>query len=455
MKLISLTIRNFMPYKGDQEIAFPVHGQRNVVVIHGDNMRGKTSLLNAIRWALYGQALDRHLNPIPENLLLNKDAAKEGDFDVEVKLQLEHEGAQYEIVRTLKRKPLVHNPTDKDHFTHERMIRRTGAPVPDEQFEHEVNRILPRSVARFSLFDGELLQEYEKLVAEASAEESHKIKEAIEMALGVPTLINGRDHLRLLLQRAQNQFRREGEKDSQHAKLIQETVEDLEHATAECDKLDRLFKGSTAERDTLAEELSQVERAESVKAKIEENRSQQRGVTDARNRASARRAELSSEAWRALIATGVARRKQELEGQLVREQTRIEDEVQQRVERQLKMVSLRSGVCALCGDKMTDNARHALEHGGITESLSTSATTSLMDSGVASAVQQLGKLRALHDDGVGDEIVQAERELDRAAIEINRLKLRERDLLSQIPGVDLADIGRKRDRLSLLQKEVG
>ena len=35
-----------------------------VMLVFGANMRGKTSLLNAIRWALFGRALDRHSRDI-------------------------------------------------------------------------------------------------------------------------------------------------------------------------------------------------------------------------------------------------------------------------------------------------------------------------------------------------------------------------------------------------------
>ena len=65
MKLVSLSMSNFMPYKGTNEIVFPKADFRNVMVIFGDNMRGKTSLLNALRWVFYGKAMGRHLREIP------------------------------------------------------------------------------------------------------------------------------------------------------------------------------------------------------------------------------------------------------------------------------------------------------------------------------------------------------------------------------------------------------
>ena len=53
MKLHSITMKNFMPYKGQARVEFPQDEFRNVMLVFGDNMRGKTSLLNALRWGFY------------------------------------------------------------------------------------------------------------------------------------------------------------------------------------------------------------------------------------------------------------------------------------------------------------------------------------------------------------------------------------------------------------------
>ena len=50
-----------------------------VLIIFGENMHGKTSLLNAVRWALYGEALDRQKRIVPNEKLLNTDAETDGE----------------------------------------------------------------------------------------------------------------------------------------------------------------------------------------------------------------------------------------------------------------------------------------------------------------------------------------------------------------------------------------
>src|SRR5690606_28085066 len=86
MILEELVIQNFRQYYGRQVIEFASDPQRNVTVIHGENGAGKTALLNALTWCLYGI-----INlPHPERIL-NERAAEElqeGDVaDVRVVLR--------------------------------------------------------------------------------------------------------------------------------------------------------------------------------------------------------------------------------------------------------------------------------------------------------------------------------------------------------------------------------
>ena len=73
MKLVRLTMKNFMPYKDLAVIDFPKDESQNVMLVFGDNMRGKTSLLNALRWGFYEKALGRHSRLIPLIDIVNKD----------------------------------------------------------------------------------------------------------------------------------------------------------------------------------------------------------------------------------------------------------------------------------------------------------------------------------------------------------------------------------------------
>ena len=104
MKFVSLHLNNWLPYRGEQHLEFPMDDHRNILVIFGENMNGKTSLLNAVRWALYGKARNRQKRVIADKDLMNIDALKNGEDSFWVKLAIEADGSEYLIERrvTLK-----------------------------------------------------------------------------------------------------------------------------------------------------------------------------------------------------------------------------------------------------------------------------------------------------------------------------------------------------------------
>lgn len=53
MILKSLRLENFRTYRGPEQIDF-AHGDKNVTIIQGNNEVGKTTIMNAITWCLYG-----------------------------------------------------------------------------------------------------------------------------------------------------------------------------------------------------------------------------------------------------------------------------------------------------------------------------------------------------------------------------------------------------------------
>jgi DNA sulfur modification protein DndD len=201
MKLKELTINNFMPYKGEQKIDFPQNETRNVMLLFGDNMRGKTSFLNAMRWGFYGSAVGRHLRAIPRINLVNIESATEGDWSMSIMLKFSDAGKEYEIRRRIEKKLHVSVPKQDADFEENISLRIDGSAITGDKVENSINQVVPEEISRFFLFDGELLQEYENLLIEES-EQGEKIKDHIEQALGVPALIHGRDEFNSLLKDA-------------------------------------------------------------------------------------------------------------------------------------------------------------------------------------------------------------------------------------------------------------
>ena len=141
MKLTTLSMKNFMPFRGVQQMTFPADAQQNVMVVFGDNMRGKTSLLNALRWGFYGAAMTRHLRPIETHQIHNRDAAAERDWEFEVVIEFEADGHAYELRRKATKKSLVATPERAEDFEVVLGLSRDGSPLPAYQIASEINRM--------------------------------------------------------------------------------------------------------------------------------------------------------------------------------------------------------------------------------------------------------------------------------------------------------------------------
>ena len=207
MKLHSLTARNFMPYKGEMELTFPQDEQRNVMIVFGDNMRGKTSILNAIRWAFYGEALGRHSRPIRTSRHCQQRRRLGGRLEGGSPRQIRRQWLRLRSSSGRRPQAAGCHALETRRLYHSQIhLTRDGSVVSGDQVDAEIGLIAPKQISRFFLFDGELLQEYETLLIEDS-QQGQQIKEAIEQVLGVPALTNGRVDVQTILKHARKDVR--------------------------------------------------------------------------------------------------------------------------------------------------------------------------------------------------------------------------------------------------------
>jgi DNA sulfur modification protein DndD len=102
-----MILKNFGPYEGTQTIDFT--DRSGVTIFWGNNGRGKTTLLNAFRYALFG-VVQRRSGPL-KNLseMENIEAASEGEHGFSVALEMTNDSDRYRLVRELKLRDGVTN----------------------------------------------------------------------------------------------------------------------------------------------------------------------------------------------------------------------------------------------------------------------------------------------------------------------------------------------------------
>ena len=445
-----------MPYKGEMELMFPQDEQRNVMIVFGDNMRGKTSILNAVRWAFYGEAVGRHSRPIPLQEIVNKDAALADDWRVEVHVKFDANGHTYDLRRVAERRQMVATPSKPEDFSRSIYLTRDGSAVSGDQVEAEIGLIAPKQISRFFLFDGELLQEYETLLIEDS-QQGQQIKEAIEQVLGVPALTNGRVDIQTILKRAQ----RRQNADLKQIAGLEKQAERLAELTGKIDAIDRDLEDLNAklkkvreERTTLDDEVEAAQSVIGAKATLDAKLGEQKALIEDCERKEAERLDLLSKAWKDLIDTQLQIRRDQLE----RRRKELMDSIKKRSGLAQKVSDLQQLLdtreCPTCEQVLSDERRSQ-----IGESLGKAETELQSIDDSSAALQeisgQLDALSKIRGINAKDRLRQAEKDLQGYNVRLTQIENAIEHLRDEIAGYDTAEIARKRVLLSEKIKEEG
>lgn len=261
LRINSIEVENFGPYKGHQTIELPP--EDGVSIIFGENMRGKTMLLNSIRYALFGRILSRGSREIPLQQMINWESREEGNDSLRVTLNLQNENDVFRLVRSYEPKDNVAQARDESDFVEQVYLVKNGDVLGPEEREEELNRIMPEQISRFFLFDGELLQQYEELLFDGS-NMGRRIREAIERILGLPVLTNGRADLKELLEDAEKQESAAAQRNNKTQELG--------------NQLERLTQNRSHHQGELKELRKELSKLKEKKSKVQEKRMRQEAI---------------------------------------------------------------------------------------------------------------------------------------------------------------------------------
>ena len=435
LKLRSLEVAGFGPFADTQVLEFP--DKPGVTVIYGENMRGKSSLLNAIRFAFFGEVLGRASQATRIHSLSNRELAQQGQYGFSVSLGFEHNGVNYELLRECR--PRVTRPQSDSDYDSDMLLRRDSAIVSPDECDKTLQQVFPSEVSRFFLFDGELLREYEELLSNES-ETARKISLAIERILGVPILRRAKAHLTLLSDEADRQAGVAATRNQNTQAIGNALKAATEQKQAHQKELVRL----EAEHEALVQKRGQLQRyLMSVKKYA--------SILDERDRAVARREQAGVEeagafsdlqramtdAWRTLLANHV---------QQAREVAQRDAEEQvQNLTLDLRRRAASDSHCEVClqaiDSKTRKLLRNSLGAAGPVNSLSQAIVrlanlNKFQDKDVRGEVSQLSKrLRDLRIEqaALADQIAEQNAELSQADPETMRRN--ERSYVEIIEGV--------------------
>jgi DNA sulfur modification protein DndD len=445
MRILSLELRNFMPFKGVQSMNFPSDDFQNVALIYGDNMRGKTSLLNAMRWALYGEAKDRYGKRIALHKLINVDAVDEGDGDMEVSLSFEHDGKRYDISRVARRRAGVSRPQKPEDMRVEPLMRVDREPIRADLVVHQINQFIPEQVSRFFLFDGELLQEYENLLVDEH-KQGERIKEAIEQVLGVPALMNARVDLKQLRKPLDKAFLREASLKGNAGLFLEQLAVLQEEGERKEDSQKALLEEIASQQDDIRALGEIIDASEAKFVQKQEADGKRKRLADIKSELKVledRRLKSVGEVWRDMLQPGLAKALTEAQHDV----RRLLDEFTSgvAVSSTFIQMSIQSAECGLCQQALDHTKKELLKSKcELTKELEAARSGSAL----AGAVLRAERLSALRFPGVRLVLQEIQATEHRLEIDATKLQGEIETLEQELAGFDsetIAKARRKRD----------
>ena len=258
MLIKSITLNNFRQFKGKQTLEFSTDSEKNVTVLLGDNTFGKTTILQAFNWCLYGVAdFPKDSNP---DFLLNLEVANEQagiqqKCEVYVELILEHKNTEYIVLR--KQAYIDRAYENWTALNNQLMVSYKENGITKQVREGEekniINAILPQSLSGYFFFDTER-------VSDISTRKD--LSEAVRGLLGLAAVGNARKHLGARTQKATAIGQWNGSLDSsgdERAREAQETIsretDKIETLKGEIENAERELENLNSQKEKIAEIL--------------------------------------------------------------------------------------------------------------------------------------------------------------------------------------------------------
>ncbi|OQY37010.1 MAG: hypothetical protein B6243_01755 [Anaerolineaceae bacterium 4572_5.2] len=266
MQFERLEMMNFASYYGEHAIDLSASSDEPVVIILGGTGYGKTSIFDAINWALYGQDYEQKLKEQRERDILdyvNESALQDAHTnqrhtEMSCTLYFEHEGSQYYITQMIEVKPV---PDDNGALKAVQTKRRTTLYEIQFSGNHKelkystifLDEILPNNVKDYFLFDGDRIYNLSNPGA------SEEVRDAIYRVVDLELLKNAEAHLSSIA----GEYRRKAKKEATGAlsdieKQYDEERERLAQLKQDLENLKKEEQSIRAQLEALEEKLKNL-----------------------------------------------------------------------------------------------------------------------------------------------------------------------------------------------------
>lgn len=212
LQLGKISIKNYKAYQGNVSVEMSLDPEKSITIIHGDMGKGKTTLLGAIYWCLYGKersVIDSDEGILNSDVLRRMEVGDVVETSVEMSLYEQSE-LWYKIKRSvefekkdesakIRRHELVGGSLPSGIEITENIEYRELPPRSEGddwvvihdpiRIQDRIENLFPKPLSSYFLFDAELLDKF------FSAEDVTLVKNGIEKISGMPIIDNAIKHL--------------------------------------------------------------------------------------------------------------------------------------------------------------------------------------------------------------------------------------------------------------------
>jgi len=262
MILHKLQLENFRQFFGTQAIEFATNRDRNITLIHGFNGAGKTALLNAFIWCLYGTGKTTP-DFEDEDMLASEAAlanAKDGEA-ITVRVRLTFKLSDRTIYVVDRSKTFVRRGTEIDDQP-ERLdlsIQKDGesqlGDVTNAK-QQRINSILAESLYKFFFFNGERIEWFASQAAYA------EVEDGVKSLLDIKIFERSLGHLQQTSRDLAQELKQHGGAD------LQAAVDLLERLKVEATNLEAIEKQLVSNIADLEAEKEKFEREQASMAEL-------------------------------------------------------------------------------------------------------------------------------------------------------------------------------------------
>lgn len=227
-----LEMFNFRQYIGLQSVEFSTDKDKNVTVLIGVNTSGKTTIVRAFEWCLYGK------NGFEDTVLLNSEVRtnmKESDVqEVWVSVTFTHDDIVYTIKRSHKyvcveryaengRFVVTLGKKPDENVMLEYLMKdgQTKIPIDKSNIDESMNRILPKDLSDYFFFGGERI---------SGIANRTDLSKAVRGLMRLDVLENAYTHLKTVVKGFEDEIDTSGDANAQRAKDSLDTYTDRKKA---------------------------------------------------------------------------------------------------------------------------------------------------------------------------------------------------------------------------------